>query len=391
MEADAAYVRLFDLYGDTAAAQAAIPKIREKRELRDALGRAREISAKLQREREDKAKQNEERSTNNAANEKVINKLLDQLGKMDLDGKTSDRLELIGGPKTIFDKGSKDSAPPDASAKGPSRLDVPEPPRSKGLEFMSGIEGLKPKSPEAEMYTSAATLGWSAEKLARFKDSLINFGTDLHPNVPSATIDEIWHKLANRAQDTELARKASQGDGPNLFAQAGNQTRYNDCTIFALANACGLPYGVVAARATTIVRDAGWRKAAERESPQQSIESRGLMGGEVLLLAETFGRGEIVRSSDFAKSLKEGQPVLACVKLKVATADQDRSLHQVVLARTFQHDRQTWYEMIDSNQRGQQRLYVSAIELDSMLYGNGIAFRAEANTTPQLLRKADEK
>ena len=57
-----------------------------------------------------------------------------------------------------------------------------------------------------------------------------------------------------------------------------------------------------------------------------------------------------------------------------------------MLTKVFQHAGETWFEMMDSNQGPQQRLYVSATELNTVMQENGVAFRPEPGTTPRLLR-----
>ena len=67
-----------------------------------------------------------------------------------------------------------------------------------------------------------------------------------------------------------------------------------------------LPYGVVAAQANEVVRDAGYRSAEERANPQKAIEDPkrgGLNGGELVMLTETFGRVSVVRPGAFADTL----------------------------------------------------------------------------------------
>lgn len=60
--------------------------------------------------------------------------------------------------------------------------------------------------------------------------------------------------------------------------------------------------------------------------------------------------------------------------------------HEVVLTKAFQHSGETWYEIMDSNQGPQRRLYLSAKELNTILQENGVTFRPEPGTTPKLLR-----
>jgi len=90
-----------------------------------------------------------------------------------------------------------------------------------------------------------------------------------------------------------------------------------------------------------------------------------------------------VPSSAFAMTLKQGRPVM------VNVVPQDGNVnggHQVVLAKTFQHGGETWYEVVDSNQGPQRRLYLSSKELGTVLQENGVAFRPEPKTTSKLLR-----
>lgn len=224
--------------------------------------------------------------------------------------------------------------------------------------------------------------GWSADKRARLNKALNKLKFDGDPNATGVMIRQSWRDILARGQGEEFAREAANGEGPG-FPGAGTQNRYEDCAIFALANSAGLPYGVVAARATELMREGEWRPAAERANPQQAIEQRGLNGGEVVMLAEAFGQAEVVASKDFAKTLKEGRPVM----VNVVPQDGDTQKgHEVVLTKAFRRGSETWYEMMDSNQGTQRRLYLSTKELNTMLQENGVAFRPEPGTVPMLLR-----
>lgn len=231
-----------------------------------------------------------------------------------------------------------------------------------------------------EMNALAKRLGWSAEEQARLDKALNSLVSD--GDGTSAQSRHVWQNVLARGQGQGFAREASQGVGPG-FPGAGKQTRYQDCAVFALANAAGLPYGVVAARATKLIGEGEWRDAAERANPQKIIEQKGLIGGEVVMLAEAFGQVEVVPSTAFAKTLKEGRPVM----VSVVPVDGDfRNGHEVVLTKSFQRGGETWYEMMDSNQGSQRRLYVSAKELTTIQKENGVAFRPEPGTTTKLLR-----
>ncbi len=184
------------------------------------------------------------------------------------------------------------------------------------------------------------------------------------------------------AKEDGLVRDAAAGEGPDLFG-AGAQGELNDCTIFALANAAGTSYGVVAARAALLIREGEWSDPAERAHAQTVIERWGLLGQEVVMLAEAFGQAEIVSSDNFAATLKERRPILIDV---VPKSGDTRDGHELVLTKTFQHDGDTWYAMMDSNARPDRRLYISHRELGVVLQENGIAFRPEPGSTPTLLR-----
>jgi hypothetical protein len=220
--------------------------------------------------------------------------------------------------------------------------------------------------------------GWSADKLARL-DKALN-GLDLvdDPNPPAAQIRRAWQNIIGRGEDADLVREASQVGGLG-FPGAGKQTAgMTDCTIFALANATGRPYGVVSAQATEIISQGEWHSADDRANAQAVIEKRGLNGGEVVLLAESFGQAEVVASSDFATVLRQGHPVMVNLRLGAG--------HEVVLTKTFQHGGETWFVVMDSGQGPVQRLFLSTQELGTMLKENGVAYRPEPGTTPNLLR-----
>jgi hypothetical protein len=228
----------------------------------------------------------------------------------------------------------------------------------------------------------AIELGWSLEKQARLNAALHKLGFDGDPNVTGGQIRSTWQEILSRGEDAELLSEASKGGGLG-FAGAGAQTTHEDCTIFALANATGLPYGVVAARATGLISQEDWRSTGERADPQSYIENKGLNGGEVVMMAESFGQAEVVPSTDFVDTLNAGRPIM----LNVVPSNGDvNSGHEVVLTKTFQHAGETWFVMMDSNQGPKRRLFLSGKELNTMLQENGVAYRPEPGTTPALLR-----
>ncbi len=228
----------------------------------------------------------------------------------------------------------------------------------------------------------AIKLGWTLEKQARLNTALRKLDFDGDPNVTGGQVRSAWQEILSRGEDASLAREASQGGGLG-FPGAGAQTTDEDCAIFALANATGLPYGVVAARATGLIGQEDWRSASERANPQSYVETQGLNGGEVVMLAESFGQAEVVRSSEFVNTLNAGRPIM----INVVPPNGDvNGGHEVVLTKTFQHAGETWFVMMDSNQGPERRLFLSSKELNTMLQEKGVAYRPERGTTPALLR-----
>lgn len=231
------------------------------------------------------------------------------------------------------------------------------------------------------MNVLARRLRWDEGELTRLDAALRRLDV-VRPNATDEQIRQAWQVVLSRGISGDLARAASIGEGPGFPVGAGQQS-FQDCTIFALANAAGLPYGVVAARAAELISQGEWRNAAGRANPQRVIERRGLAGGEVVMLAEAFGQADVVPSSDFAGTLRSGRRLL----LNVVPSDGNiQGGHAVVLTKTFLHGGETWYEMVESNQPPERRLYLRSRELDTMLKENGVAFRSEPGRTPRLLR-----
>ncbi|HEY5410234.1 MAG TPA: hypothetical protein VIJ94_05845, partial [Caulobacteraceae bacterium] len=239
---------------------------------------------------------------------------------------------------------------------------------AQSLQLINGIEAVVRRR------------GWGAKKIAELDRALraLDFaGRD----ASREEVRQSWRDILAHGQDPDLAREAAQ-DGGLGFAGAGGQTRYNDCTIFALANAAGLPYGVVAVRATELIGQGDWRSAQQRAHPQAAIETDGLNGGEVVMLAETFGHADVVQTGNFAEVLAQGRPIL--VEVNLPNGD-DRMGHEVLVTKTFQHTGETWYVVMDSNQGPMRRLYMSQGELDTVLKENGVAYRPDRLATPRLL------
>jgi hypothetical protein len=218
---------------------------------------------------------------------------------------------------------------------------------------------------------------WQETKRARLETALNALRGDGDDNATDVDIRQAWLDIASREGQADLANAASHGEGPKII-WAGRQS-HEDCAVFALANAAGLPYSVAATRAAELISQGEWRSGEERAHPQHAIESSGLTGGEIVLLAEDFGGAEVVQSSDFAKTLKSGRPVM----IGVIPADGDLAAgHQVVLSRTFQRGGETWFEMMDSNHA--HPLYLNNKELRTILVERGVAYSPEKGTVPKL-------
>ena len=87
-------------------------------------------------------------------------------------------------------------------------------------------------------------LDWSKEKKDRVDAALNKLAPDGDENATSAMVRDVWTHMFARDSDKDLAAAAAQGHGPG-FPGAGTQSR-EDCAVFALANASGVPYGLVA-------------------------------------------------------------------------------------------------------------------------------------------------
>lgn len=265
-------------------------------------------------------------------------------------------------------------------------------PNDPSLGYGKIPEGRKIAPTTTEIINSLNTLakqqGWSEEKIKHLNKALHNLdlanrdylvGTDTE-------VTKVWDDVEARSLDKILAGDLSQGHGPILPVGAGEQS-HEDCTIFALANAARLPYGVVAAQATDIIREAGYRSAGEKADPQKTIEAKGLNGGEVTMLAETFGRAEVVPPAAFADTLKQGKPVLVALAYPTRDPNKDPlALHEVVLTKTFLHKGARWYEMMNSQQGPLERQYLSEKELRAILSANGVAYSPEPGTVVKPIR-----
>jgi hypothetical protein len=233
----------------------------------------------------------------------------------------------------------------------------------------------------------ARSLGWSQEELDRLNANFHNLG--LSEGVFAANPAAVWATIMSRPS-AQFAALAAQGRGPGLPG-AGQQTRFEDCAVFALANATGEPYDLVAGRAAQLIQQATYRPDAQRANPQLVYRSGGLNGGEVIMLAEAFGRADTIPPGDFAGTLSQGRNIMVNLlpsSLSALPTDEKAPLpaHQVVLTRTFQHEGTTWYEMMDSHQGPVRRLYLTHAEMDGLLLEKGIAYQRDSGRTPALLR-----
>ncbi len=228
---------------------------------------------------------------------------------------------------------------------------------------------------EAEaMIQSMVKFGASPADRYRLDNALHQLDPDPPFRRDSAAIARAWNAMRGRTADDRFREAAASGQGPGLYG-SGTQSE-QDCAVFALATAAGIPYGAAAARATELIGQGPWRPARDRVNPQDALERRGggLMGGEVIILAEGYGRAVVTPPPQYATTLQQGYPVMLGV---AATGGS----HQIVLSKTFQMGAETWFEVIDSNQGPTERLYASASDLAAIAQENGVSYRPEPNRT----------
>ena len=116
-------------------------------------------------------------------------------------------------------------------------------------------------------------------KRSQLADALKALHSDGDANATDIQIRSAWQQVLARRQDQALAQEASGGDGLG-FPGAGTQTTHEDCAVFALANAAGLPYGVVASRAGELIRQGDWHDAGTAPIPRRSSSRRGSMAAK---------------------------------------------------------------------------------------------------------------
>lgn len=221
----------------------------------------------------------------------------------------------------------------------------------------------------------AKKLRWNAEKLARLEKALKDLAFEGLDPITEENVRNGWNAIWKDADNADLARAA---DTAGSRLSTVGQKEGNDCTVAAMATASGLPYEEVATRAKDLIRQGEWRHQAIRDNPQEALE-KGLTGGEVVMLAESLGRTEVVPSSKFEDTLKRGHPVLVNVVTVsskptfpggAATTFGD---HQIVLTKTFRYQGKTWYEMADSR-HPDFRFFVPPDKLNLIIQEKGIVF-----------------
>ena len=144
---------------------------------------------------------------------------------------------------------------------------------------------------------------------------------------------------------------------------------------------------MVAARAVELIREGDWRDARDRDNLQAAIESRGLWGGEVILLAESFGQAHVVRSLGFVSALESGHSIM------VNVAPSNGNLnggHEVVLTKALEYGGETFLTVEDSYQGPLRRLFFTCDEFDTILQERGVVFQPDAGTTPRLLQGGND-
>lgn len=251
--------------------------------------------------------------------------------------------------------------------------------------FDIDVQGLAYDMPAArdEMVALARRLpNWTFDEVDRVRGVMFDMRRDGDRGATVIDMSNAWVAINARAGDPALAAAAAAGAGPALRG-IGTQS-FEDCTIFALAAATGRPYGLVAALAGEIIRGNTTRGRADRDDPTGMIKRVGMNVYEVILLTEALGMVDVVRSENFAVTVREGHAVM--VDVAMVANDLRVAHHEVVLSRTFQHDGQTWFEVIDSNLGINARHYVTQGELLTLISEHGVAYRPEPNHTVPLLR-----
>jgi hypothetical protein len=261
----------------------------------------------------------------------------------------------------------------DTVARLQKALDVPwevDAARRDALAILTGTESLM------EFWR------WTPEARAHVAASLRMLGDEAIGPVRGVALKSTWDAIYRGADDRQLAALADAGAGVS-FRRAGLQ-RGQDCAVYALANASGQPYARIAALAEELIGQATWRSTFEQGDPAKVFSvGGGLMGGEVIVLAEALGRADVIAAKDFPAAIRAGHPVVVSIAASPLGLDP-QARHQVALTRTFTRGGETWFEMVDSTVDG--RLFVSAAQLAAINTENGIAVRTARDAPARLQR-----
>lgn len=248
---------------------------------------------------------------------------------------------------------------------------------------------VRERDDEQAVITSVlATAGeWERQERNRVREALDLIVLDRDNRSTTAAIGAAWGRLYATEGSADLVARAANGDGPGLLA-SGRQLG-QDCAVYAIATASGRSYDEVSAVASALIRRGTYRTRSERDDPRAVLQNEGLNAGELILLAEALGEVEIVPADRFAAALRQGRPVTVGVwapayQLINGTVAEGVGRHQIVLSRTFQTGRETWFEVIDSNHDAP--LYVRLSDLAAIQAENGLAYRAEPRREPHLLQ-----
>jgi hypothetical protein len=251
------------------------------------------------------------------------------------------------------------------------------------LEVVAGERDLYLSIPNEELRILvgtemlAAKLHWAPEKRARLQKALTELGIDGLDELTPENVRRGWAAIASNSDDPELIRAADAGGKPApVVAQRGA----GDCAIAAVATATGLPYDAVLGQAKDLIRQGEWRDPYTRLEPNAALR-KGLNGGEVVMLAESLGRAEVVPSENFVKVLKSGQPILVNTAKLVTErngfpAPPSLTGHELVLQRTFEHGGKTWIEVANPARSG-QRFFVTPQDLQLVIQETGVAYSPE--------------
>ncbi len=221
----------------------------------------------------------------------------------------------------------------------------------------------------------ARKLKWGPDKLARLEKALKDLGFDGLDEITLENVEEGWRAIWRNSDNKDLARAADAAGKAYLPNVA--QKENNDCVIAAMATASGLPYDDVAKRAKELISQGEWRYEYYRDNPQEAIKE-GLNGGEVIMLAESLGRAEVVSASRFEETLKGGRSILVNLA-QVITSKNGFPVnpkfggHEVVLKKAFRHDGKTWFELADPA-HPDHRFFVTPEDLKLTIQEKGVAY-----------------